>query len=189
MTISDRDGIHGDSKLPKNIDLAWKGRQLSNQLDRIDSYDPDVIQKDIIKINKLLMNNARALAYEKAWYKKIINNTAEQTQAIEGCRQTMRLIGKGTGKQAPVLREKARQLMPLCQSAIPVWIMPLNRVAENFDPSKNEFDVIIIDEASQADILALSVLYLGKKIIIVGDDEQVSPEAVEIGRASCRERV
>ncbi|TJX15137.1 DUF559 domain-containing protein [Tissierella creatinini] len=179
-TIKDREGIHGDSKLPDDIELAWKWRQLTNQLDRIDSYDPDIIQKDIIKINKLLMNNARDLAYEKAWYKKIINNTAEQTQAIEGWRQTMRLIGKGTGKQAPKLRERARQLMPLCQSAIPVWIMPLNRVAENFDPSKNEFDVIIIDEASQADILALSVLYLGKKIIIVGDDEQVSPEAVGI---------
>lgn len=70
--------------------------------------------------------------------------------------------------------------MPLCQTAIPVWIMPLNRVAENFDPQRNKFDVIIIDEASQADILALSALYLGKQIIIVGDDEQVSPNTVGI---------
>ena len=70
--------------------------------------------------------------------------------------------------------------MPLCQTAIPVWVMTLNSVTENLDPKKNKFDVIIIDEASQADILALSVLYLGKKIIIVGDDEQVSPQPVGI---------
>lgn len=34
--------------------------------------------------------------------------------------------------------------------------------------------------AKPADILALSALYLGKKIIVVGDDEQVSPESVGI---------
>ncbi len=47
-------------------------------------------------------------------------------------------------------------------------------------PSKNKFDVIIIDEASQSDILALPVLYLAKQVIIVGDDEQVSPESVGV---------
>lgn len=178
--IKNREGIHGIKDLPENIGLAWKWRQLSNQIDRINSCDPNIIQKELEKLNKDLMKNAKELAYEKAWYKKVMNNTAEQTQAIEGWRQTMRQIGKGTGKTAPMLREKARQLMPLCQTSIPVWIMPLNRVAENFDPERNKFDVIIIDEASQADILALSTLYLGKKIIIVGDDEQVSPEAVGI---------
>lgn len=178
--IKNRIGIHGEYNLPENIELAWKWRQLSNQIARIDSYDPNSIQKELSKINELLMKNARKLAYEKAWYEKIKNKTQAQTQAIEGWRQTIRQIGKGTGKTAPALLKKARELMPLCQTAIPVWIMPLNRVAENFDPQKNKFDVVIIDEASQADILALSALYLGKKVIIVGDDEQVSPDTVGI---------
>ena len=178
--IRKRDGIHGNSILPENIDLAWKWNQLNNQINRINSYDPNEIQKDINKINELLIENARELAYEKAWYHKINNTTDEQTQAIQGWRQTMKQLGKGTGKKAPMLLKKARDLMPLCQTAIPVWIMPLNRVAENFDPQRNKFDVVIIDEASQADILALSGLYLGKKIIIVGDDEQVSPNSVGI---------
>ena len=34
-------------------------------------------------------------------------------------------------------------------------------------------DVIIIDEASQADIFSLAILYMGKKLIVVGDDKQV----------------
>ncbi len=178
--IIERKGIHGEKDLPDRIKDAWKWRQLTNQLERLDSYDPNAIQKEINKLNKALMDNAKALAYEKAWYNKVKNTTIEQTRAIEGWRQTMRQIGKGTGKSAPKLMKKARELMPLCQSAIPVWIMPLNRVAENFDPSKNKFDVVIIDEASQANILALSALYLGKKVIIVGDDEQVSPDSVGI---------
>jgi len=178
--IIERRGVHGENKLPERIKDAWKWRQLTNQLERLDSYDPNAIQKEINQINKALMNNAKDLAYEKAWYEKVKNTTSAQTQAIEGWRQTMKQIGKGTGKSAPRLMQKARELMPLCQSAIPVWIMPLNRVAENFDPSKNKFDVVIIDEASQANILALSALYLGKKVIIVGDDEQVSPDSVGI---------
>ena len=43
-----------------------------------------------------------------------------------------------------------------------------------------KFDLIIIDEASQADILSLPLLYFGKRVIIVGDDQQVSPADIGI---------
>lgn len=178
--IKRREGIHGNSVVPKDIESAWRWSQLNSQISQINSYDPNVIQREIDEINKALMINARELAYEKAWYCKIKNTTDEQIQAIKGWRQTIKQVGKGTGKNAPRLLKKARELMPRCQTAIPVWIMPLNRVAENFDPQSNRFDVVIIDEASQADLLALSALYLGEKIIIVGDDEQVSPNPVGI---------
>lgn len=178
--ISNRVGVHGEGKLPKEIELAWMWLQLNSQIKRIDNFDLNEIQKELRSINNALIDNARKLAYEKAWYNKIKNKTDRQTQAIEGWRQTIRQIGKGMGKAAPRLLKKARELMPLCQTAIPVWIMPLNRVVENFDPQNNKFDVVIIDEASQADILALSALYLGKRVIIVGDDEQVSPDNVGI---------
>jgi very-short-patch-repair endonuclease len=56
--------------------------------------------------------------------------------------------------------------------------MPLSRVVENFDPRLTRFDVVIIDEASQSDVMALVALYLGKTVLVVGDHEQVSPSAV-----------
>jgi very-short-patch-repair endonuclease len=68
--------------------------------------------------------------------------------------------------------------MNSCKPAVPVWIMPLNRVVENFDPQITRFDVVIIDEASQSDLMALIALYLGRKAVVVGDHEQVSPLAV-----------
>ena len=68
--------------------------------------------------------------------------------------------------------------MAKCQSAVPAWIMPINKALESLDPTKNKFDIIIIDEASQADISSLAIMYLAQKIIIVGDDEQVSPSGV-----------
>lgn len=58
--------------------------------------------------------------------------------------------------------------------------MPVSSVMNAVDPSKTKYDIIIIDEASQSDITAAAILYIGKKIIVVGDDEQVSPMAVGI---------
>lgn len=58
--------------------------------------------------------------------------------------------------------------------------MPLNAIAENLDPRQTKFDVVIIDEASQASLMALIPLYMAKEAIIVGDHEQTSPEAVGI---------
>jgi very-short-patch-repair endonuclease len=68
--------------------------------------------------------------------------------------------------------------MKKCADAVPVWIMPVSIVAENFDPATTRFDVVIIDEASQADFNALIPLYLGKQVIVVGDHEQVTPLGV-----------
>ncbi|UUV20015.1 AAA domain-containing protein (plasmid) [Fusobacteria bacterium ZRK30] len=178
--IEKREGIHSQTKIPDNFDEAWKYFQIKNQIERLDNSDPAKIQLDMEQLNKALLKNARALAYEKAWYEKIRNQTDKQNQALHGWRNTIKQIGKGTGKKAPMLKAEARKLMPLCQTAIPIWIMPLNKVVESFNPGKNKFDVIIIDEASQANILALPVLYLAKKVIIVGDDKQVSPGTVGI---------
>ncbi len=75
-------------------------------------------------------------------------------------------------------RTSLSQRQALIGGAVPVWIMPLSRVVENFDPRKSRFDVVIIDEASQSDVMALVAFYLGKRVVVVGDHEQVSPSAV-----------
>lgn len=179
--IASREGIHNSSTPPDYFMEAWKHFQFRNQLEMIERHDIEGIQVKIDELNARILQNARALAVEKAWFEKVKNQTDRQNQALQGWRSTIKQIGKGTGKNAPLLKAKAKELIPECQSAIPVWIMPLNSVFETFHPAKNKFDVIIIDEASQANILSLAALYLAKKVVIVGDDEQVSPDAVGIG--------
>jgi very-short-patch-repair endonuclease len=56
--------------------------------------------------------------------------------------------------------------------------MPMSRVVDSFDPAKTSFDVVIIDEASQCDLGGLVALWMAKEVIVVGDHEQVSPDAV-----------
>lgn len=101
-------------------------------------------------------------------------------QALNGWKLTVKKIGKGTGKNAPKYRAEARKLMVKCQEAVPSWIMPIGKALETLNPRQNIFDVVIIDEASQSDISSLAILYMGKKLIIVGDDKQVSPMAIGV---------
>jgi len=69
------------------------------------------------------------------------------------------------------------------REAIPAWIMPFYRVAETVQPKKHCFDVVIVDEASQSGPEALLLQYLGKQIVIVGDDKQISPEDIGIDQS------
>ncbi len=68
--------------------------------------------------------------------------------------------------------------MKLSVEAVPVWIMPISMVAETFDPRATRFDLVIVDEASQADLNALIPLYMARQVVIVGDHEQVTPLGV-----------
>lgn len=178
--IEKRIGIHGHSEIGFKPEEAWKCLQLKQQLDILLEENQSELSERLRKIQDAMIQNGRLLAFEKARLKTVRNLTLEQTQSINAWSSIQKQIGKGTGKRAPQLRKEARDLMPKCQGAIPVWIMSVSKVIESFMPSKNKFDVIIIDEASQSDILALPVLYLAKQVIIVGDDEQVSPESVGV---------
>jgi very-short-patch-repair endonuclease len=86
-------------------------------------------------------------------------------------------IGRGTGKTAWTHRKTARDAMARCYGAVPCWIMPTWRVAEQLPADLGVLDLVIIDEASQSDITELPALLRGKKILVVGDDRQVSPTA------------
>ncbi|MEO2032470.1 MAG: AAA domain-containing protein, partial [Planctomycetaceae bacterium] len=43
------------------------------------------------------------------------------------------------------------------------------------------FDVVIVDEASQCGLDGLLLLYLGAQIVVVGDNEQISPTVISDG--------
>lgn len=100
-------------------------------------------------------------------------------RALENWLSAVKRVGKGTGKNAPRFQAAAREALPAAMGAVPIWIMPIYRVMENFDPRVSDlFDVVVVDESSQCDLLSLGVLALGKKTVVVGDDRQTTPERV-----------
>ena len=66
---------------------------------------------------------------------------------------------------------KDRELM----SALPIWIMPTDRVSEILPAKIGLFDVVILEESSQSDCQSIPVLLRGKKLIIIGDNKQLNP--------------
>ncbi len=181
--IKNRSGVHGNTQIPKGIEDAWKWKQFSCIIDSITEQPFEKLQKKEAYLRKELQKVTAKLAENKAWYHLLlrIEHDATQKQALEGWKQTVRKIGKGTGKRAAQLRKKAQELMTQCQKSVPAWIMSISQALEGLDPKNSKFDIVIVDEASQSDISALAIFYLAKKIIIVGDDEQVSPSGIGLG--------
>ncbi|HEY3082744.1 MAG TPA: AAA domain-containing protein [Chloroflexota bacterium] len=115
---------------------------------------------------------------KRAWAEQIRRTDLSRRLNLIGWLQTVKKMGRGTGRRVPRLMTEARRLMSESRSSVPVWIMPLARVVENFDPKNTQFDVVIIDEASQSDVMALVALYMGREVVVVGDPEQVTPDDV-----------
>jgi len=91
---------------------------------------------------------------------------------------TVRKLGAGTGKAADRHRRAIREAAMEAAGAVPCWILPEWRVAEQLPSELAIFHLVIIDEASQSDITALPAVMRGQKLLIVGDDRQVSPISV-----------
>ena len=183
--IRDRSDCHGDASVPEDLLTAWKVRQLAIAVDEITATPLSEAEKRVTALKYQFRKDTERLATALAWgsLQLRIDKNPGMRQSLNGWKQTMVKIGKGTGKRAPALRAEARKLMIECQKAVPAWIMPVSVVMSSIDPANTKFDVIIVDEASQSDITASAILYMGKKIIVVGDDEQVSPLAVGLDEA------
>ncbi|MFQ5852953.1 MAG: AAA domain-containing protein, partial [Candidatus Binatia bacterium] len=177
-TIRDHGGSHGGRDIPGDAGAAWLWRQLDDELERRAQTSLKELQQAIDKLTAEVRLVTAELIDRRAWAAQVRRTTLSQQQALVGWVDTIRKIKGGTGKRVPRLRLEARRKMSECRSAVPVWIMPLSRVVENFDPHNTRFDVVIIDEASQSDVMALLTFYMARKVVVVGDQEQVSPSAV-----------
>lgn len=176
--IRNRIGVHGSNALPGDPEAAWLWRQLNNEVIHRASVSIQNLQEQLAARSEELRRITAALIEKRAWAAQLRRTSLEQRQALIGWLNTMRRLGRGTGRRAPELRARAAELLTKARESVPVWIMPMARVVEQFDPRTTRFDVVIIDEASQSDALALTALYLARQAVVVGDHEQVSPLGV-----------
>jgi very-short-patch-repair endonuclease/DNA polymerase III delta prime subunit len=178
QAIRDHRQPHDRSEPPGDPVPAWKFRQWTQQLDERCETDPEQLQHEAILLKNQLRLATAHYVEHKTWANQLRRTGVRQQQALVGWLDLMRKIGSGKGKRAPKLKATAREKLAECRDAVPVWIMPLARVAESYHPGETRFDVVILDEASQCDVTGLLAFALGKEVLVVGDNEQVSPEAV-----------
>jgi very-short-patch-repair endonuclease len=161
----------------EQVQSAWLWSQLETWLRKhLARRSPDEIRREIETLRRSESNLIEWLVTESTWGNLKVSN--EERQALAGWQQTISKIGKGTGKLAPALKRQAQKLMSEARHAVPVWIMPMSRVIDNFAPDGPAFDVVIVDESSQCDTFGLLALLRADRAVIVGDDNQISPAAV-----------
>ena len=182
--IRSRDARHGGTALPGDLAEAWLWRQLSDELVERQKESPAAIQARIEDLAAKLRSITVELIEARAWGNQLAK-AAKYRQSLIGWLDTQRRLGAKSGEKTRVaeLIAESRKLMAESQAAVPVWIMPLVRIYENFDMRRTRFDVVVIDEASQCGLEGLIALYLGRQVVIVGDHEQVSPDSFGMEQA------
>lgn len=171
-------GISGVQEVPEGLEEAWKCRQFLQQLERAipgAPADGELLQQGRARLLFL----TAALVEKLAWqhFLREVRDSGKRGSLMAWYKETKQGEGgRRSTRRARTLRKQIAELQPI----IPAWIMPLDRVWETLRPESRKFDVIIVDEASQADITALPLLYFGHKVIVLGDDKQVAPEGISL---------
>lgn len=163
--------------MPANFVKAWEWKQLELLYLELASLTIEELQKEATRGAARLRECTADLAADKAWLAVKLRLEGSGELSALSMMATLMSKAKGSGKNVERNRQAAIQLLPKCNRAVPAWIMTLDEAIGSFG-SAGQFDIIIVDEASQADITALPILFMSKKIIVVGDDKQVTPDTV-----------
>ncbi|MDA8456438.1 AAA domain-containing protein [Acidovorax sp. GBBC 3334] len=181
-----------DNVLPVAWREAWNWARVKSHLDTIDAREELLALSSRRRdLERLLAQQYERLVARSAWLGAKSQASAKVLSALESYRTAIRKIGQGTGPNATRYRRDAQKAMQDAQGAIPCWIMSHSKVSESMPGQLGAFDLVIVDEASQSNLWALPAILRGKKILVVGDDKQVSPEGGFISAAkilSLRER-
>lgn len=165
----------------RSFRAAWNHRRAQSWARSMVATDEDAqLLRDLETATERVRRTLTELAAERAWYALTMAMTPPKRKQLIAWAQWVRKIGKGKGRRAPEARRNAQAHLDQCRDAIPAWVMPLYRVAETINPLGEPFDVAIIDEASQSDAEAILLAFLARRIVVVGDSKQISPERVGI---------
>ncbi len=176
-----------DHFLPDNWRNTWRLRRLATYLEYIDVQEElKRLGKDRDEVESDLSRAYRDIVVKRTWLKLAENASPSIRAALQAYLNAIQKIGKGTGKRAVRYRQDARMHASQANPAVPCWIMPHYRVSESLPAKLGCFDLVVIDEASQSDLNALPSLLRAQKMLIVGDDKQVSPEGVGLEEEKVR---
>lgn len=165
------------------FESAWVWAKTDRWLDEVsDKERPKRTRRALENSASRERDALKNLAASKAWQHCMTDLHEKERMALIAWSQAVAKIRSGTGKYAETHRDTARQKLDECRKAIPAWVMPLYQVVQTTRPRRHQFDVVIIDEASQSGPEALLLNYISDKIIVVGDDKQITPMHVGVNR-------
>jgi very-short-patch-repair endonuclease len=166
-----------DTTFPTTWRDAWNWARVRTHLDTIEAREELLtLARQRRDVEAGLARFYREMVAKAAWLATKRNASPKVLQALAGYATAVRRIGQGTGPNATRYRRDAREMMFDAAGAVPCWIMNHSRISEAMPADIGAFDLVIVDEASQSDLWALPAILRGKRILVVGDDKQVSPD-------------
>ncbi|MEV6634052.1 AAA domain-containing protein [Actinoplanes sp. NPDC051470] len=160
---------------------AWAWRRAQTWFDVVaGSVDPAVLGRRVEAAREKIRLLTGELVVASAWLEVSRALDDRRRAALADWTTALRKIGKGTGRTAAAWQAHAQRAMESAVEAVPVWVMSVDRAIEQFAGGAH-FDVVIVDEASQADLFALPVLALAERAVVVGDDQQIGPQLGFVG--------
>ena len=176
-----------DPWLPTHWREAWEWARAKGYLEQIDGRKAlrRLAEERAITEEGLQHSYLRVVEL-RTWRELKRNMTPKVGAALQAYLTAITRIGRGTGIRAVRYRRDARKAMSNAYGATPCWIMAHWRISESLPTELGMFDLLIIDEASQSDIWALPAIARAKKILIVGDDKQVSPSDIGLKETDIR---
>jgi hypothetical protein len=115
--------------------------------------------------------------FEQFWLHKLAEKTPEDKHCIMDYFSASEQLESYVGDQTVFKQLCTVQLRTLQQilAFLPVWVVTNLSAKHSFPLKNNLFDLLIIDEASQCDIVsALPLFYRAKHVVIIGDPHQLS---------------
>ncbi|HYJ70640.1 MAG TPA: AAA domain-containing protein [Nocardioidaceae bacterium] len=181
-SVSDEPGEMEWQERAEALDAAYLWAEWDAYIrDIVDSDNESRLRRGLDIARDQESRALKRIAANRAWRYCQSRMTQTERQNLKVYSTSMKKIGKGTGKTAPVFRRQAREALSQAQTAVPAWIMSLRSVVDSVAFTRpGIFDVVIVDEASQSGHEALLLFWLAKRVLVVGDDEQISPENVGV---------
>lgn len=173
-----------------SFEQAWAWSAIGAWVNDRERLDVNSIERQIDTIEDAIRIHVEKLSAERAWTYAVSSDrmTGRARANLQQYASLVQKLGKGTSvKYANIRRSEIREAMQRCRPSVPVWILPIYRIAEQIQIEANIFDVIIVDEASQAGTESTFLQYLAPKIVVIGDDKQVSPAAVGVDQQELRD--
>ncbi|PWU59464.1 DNA helicase [Micromonospora globispora] len=159
----------------------WQWRRAQTWFDTVvGSVDPVALGRRVEQTRERIRRLTQELVVASSWLEVSKALDDRRRAALADWTTALRKIGKGTGKNAAQWQAHAQRAMSAAVDAVPVWVMSVDRAIEQFAGGAH-FDVVIVDEASQADMFSLPVLSLAERAVVVGDDQQIGPQLSFVG--------
>ena len=147
--------------------------------------------KELAELYGLQRRTETKVAELRCWNNAInrLQSRRELRSSLSALSTAMDRVPKTrTAKTFPARMRALRNATRDAAPAIPCWVMTVDRTAEvlGYPTGEDRFDVVIVDEASQAWFPSMFLYAIADQVIIVGDDLQTSPSTQVVNETEIR---